>query len=68
MARNKTRIPYGKQQTNERSAAAKVLKKMFPNETRGEIDRVLWAYHMADPDRTRRQLIRKATELFMERL
>lgn len=64
MARIRGRLPYGKKQTNERRAAAKVLKELFPYETQEEIDRVLWAWHMGNPKRTRRQLINLGIELF----
>jgi hypothetical protein len=62
--RHRGRVPYGKKQTNERRAAAKTLKALFPHETREEIDRVLWSWHMANPKRTRRQLVNLGTELF----
>jgi len=64
--RAKGRIPYGKKQTNERRAAAKTLKALYPCETREEIDRVLWSAHMANPKRTRRQLVRWGIRLFLE--
>lgn len=63
MARGRGRLPYAKEQTIERRAAAKVLKQLYPHEPREEIDRILWALHMANPKRTRRQLVRKTIEV-----
>ena len=59
------RTPKGPASRAEFRAAVKQLKKLFPSETREEIERVVWSLQMGNPQRRRRQLVAKAIEIFV---
>lgn len=49
--------PHGRADMNEMRAAVKMLKSLYPKESRAEIERVVWSFLMGNPKRKRRKLV-----------